>query len=316
MFKKLLESKMLRFAFSAVLVYFAFRKVDVLNIVKELGTVPAWFVAAMVAYFFIVTFVGAWRWCLLLFEKPSLRDVLNFTKAGYYGAFYSIFFPTGVAGDLLKWLPLQKNYPEMGKTRLLSSVLLDRVIGFTAFILVAFVSAVLGKIMHYQFPGYLVYLFGALFLGVVILYVVIFTFDVHTLLSRIPLVNKLVYTVDLLKSENKNRLFKVLLVSFFSEFTWITPVWFTSLIFKAGFSLLSVYVFLPVITMILVLPISVAGFGARENLYLLFFSQLGIADERILLVSTFSGIITIFNALIGGIWSMASGLLKDKENLK
>ena len=61
---------------------------------------------------------------------------------------------------------------------------------------------------------------------------------------------------------------------------------------------------MPVISLILVLPISVAGFGARENLFLLFFSQLGIADEKILLMSTFNGIMLVLNALIGGLTTL------------
>jgi hypothetical protein len=79
------------------------------------------------------------------------------------------------------------------------------------------------------------------------------------------------------------------------------PTWFYSLIFGVGISIVQVYLFVPIISLILVLPISVAGFGARENLFLYFFSQLGFADEKILLVSTFGGIIGILNALVGGL---------------
>jgi hypothetical protein len=146
--------------------------------------------------------------------------------------------------------------------------------------------------------------FGGFFAAVVGFYALIFSFDIEKLLIKIPLVNRLNDIIDLLKAENKDRLLKCLTVAFFSEFTWITPIWFTSLIFHAGFPLLSVYIFMPIIALILVLPISVAGFGARENLYLIFFSQLGIADDKILLVSTFIGILGVFNSLLGGVWSL------------
>jgi hypothetical protein len=58
---------------------------------------------------------------------------------------------------------------------------------------------------------------------------------------------------------------------------------------------------MPIISLILVLPISWAGFGARENLFLIFFGQLGYPTEKLLLVSTFGGIMGILNALIGGL---------------
>jgi len=269
-----------------------------------LQQVPIWFVFANIGYYFLIAILGSYRWSLLVLKKPSLKQVFDFTKASYSGLFYGLFFPTGLAGDLLKWIPLQEKYPELSKTKLLSSSLLDRVIGFTAFILVAFVSAIIGKLINYNFPGYLLWTFGGFFAAVVGFYVLVFSVDLEKILAKIPLVNKLNDIIDLLKAENKNRLLKCLSVAFVSEFAWITPIWFTSLIFGAGFPLLSVYIFMPIIALILVLPISIAGFGARENLYLLFFSQLGIADDKILLVSTFIGILGVFNALLGGFWSL------------
>ena len=44
-----------------------------------------------------------------------------------------------------------------------------------------------------------------------------------------------------------------------------------------------------------------AGFGAREQLYLFFFSQTGAFAEKILLMSTFSGVMGILGSLIGGL---------------
>lgn len=301
MVKKILSSKILRLLFSVVLIYFAFRKVNVFHLFDQLRSVPLWFLILNIGYMGLITVLGAYRWSLLLVKKPNRRDVLNFTKASYLGIFYSLVFPTAVAGDLLKWTSLKKNYPDLSKTRLLSSALLDRVIGFTTFIAVAFASSLLGLMLKFQFPEVLVWLFGGLFLGTVIFYVLVFTIDIEKMVEPYPKLHRLLEIVDLLKNENRKRISYCLAVSFFSELAWIVPVWVTSLIFGSGFTLLSVFIFVPVIALVLVLPISVAGFGAREHLYLIFFSQLGIADEKILVVSAFVGIIGVLNALLGGI---------------
>ena len=71
--------------------------------------------------------------------------------------------------------------------------------------------------------------------------------------------------------------------------------------FGLPLTLLQVFIFMPVIALILILPISVAGFGAREQLYLYFFGQLGLPVEKILLVSTFSGVLGVISSLIGGL---------------
>ena len=305
MFKKLLNSKWLRILFSLVLIYFAFRKVKIVNILAEMALVPKWFVVAMVAYLVMAMIIGGIRWTILLIEKPKIVDFCNFTRASYLGAFYSLFFPTMVAGDVLKWIPLLEKYPELSKTRLASSVLIDRVIGLSAFALMGWLSLALGKRLNYLFPDYLWWLFSLLALGVAVFYIMVYTIDFDRLFGKLAkrfgIFNKLLEVVFLLKNENKKRIFICFLLSIVVEPIWILPVWFYSLIFGVGISLLQVYIFVPVINLILVLPISVAGFGARENMFLYFFSQLGFLDEKVLLISTFSGLMNVMNALIGGL---------------
>lgn len=299
--KKILTSPWTRGGFSVILIYFAFRKIDVLGLLGEISKVPLWLTLGLLAYMVFTTIIGVVRWCILIIEKPSLGDVFNFARAAYIGAFYGLFFPSAVGGDLVKWLPLLKKYPQLSKTRLVSSILVDRIIGFSAFVVMAFFSIVLGKFLRFQFPDYLFWLFFGLFLTMILFYIVVFSLDFEKIFGRFKLLRKLLEIVDLLKSENKSRIMKCFLISIIAEPIWILPNWFYSLVFDAGLSLLSVYVFMPVISLILVLPVSVAGFGAREQLYLYFFTQLGLVPEKVLLVSTFSGVLGVLNSLLGGL---------------
>ena len=304
MLKKLLSSKLLRAILSIALIYFAFRKVNAVHLLAELSMVPKWFVVMLIFYNFIVSFSGGLRWSILVLKKPTLRDIWNFTRATYIGGFYALFFPTAVAGDLLKWLPLLEKYKHLSKAKIAGSVLVDRVIGFSAFTTVGFIALMTGKLLNYQFPVILLWLFSGLLFGVVVFYILVFTVDFEKLFGKVAILRRVLEIIDLLKSENKKRILLCFLISLILEPIWMLPIWFISLIFHAGIGLLQVYIFLPIISLILILPISVAGFGARENLYLFFFSQLGIADERILLVSTFGGLIAIFSSLIGGLMTL------------
>ncbi|MEI8067871.1 MAG: lysylphosphatidylglycerol synthase transmembrane domain-containing protein [Candidatus Shapirobacteria bacterium] len=313
MLKKIINSKLLKLLLSAVLIYFAFRKVNIFNIFNELKTVPLKWVIINVLYSIIVLVLGSYRWSVLLFDKINLKKVIDFSKATFSGAFYGLFFPTGIAGDFLKWLPLQKKYPELTKTKLFSSVFLDRFIGFSAFMFAAFVATGLGLLLKFQFPTYLFYLFGIVSLGIVLFYVLVFNFDFEKLLvkfSKYKIVSKLHEVIDLVKNSNVDNIFKCLGISFITELLWVSQVWFVSNIFHAGFTILSVFIFLPIIAIILILPISVAGFGAREQLYLIFFAQVAVSNEKILLVSTFMGILGILTALIGGIVVLLKSFLK------
>jgi glycosyltransferase 2 family protein len=182
--------------------------------------------------------------------------------------------------------------------------LIDRVVGLSAFALMALLATAVGKVVGIKTPDYLFWFFLGLSFLILVFYGLVFTIDFEKRLGKWPIFRKILDVLDVFKEGNKKRILLALGISVIAEPIWILPVWFYSLIFGAGMSWLSIMIILPIINLIIVLPISFAGFGARENLYLFFFSQLGISEEKILLVSTFSGIIVILNALLGGLISL------------
>lgn len=306
MLKKIFSSKLFKIIISVVLIYFAFRKVNVLDILNKLKQVSVWFVFVNLIISFFLTFLISYRWNLLLFKESSWKKIFDLTKANYISGFYALISSTAAVGDLVKWIPLQKKYPDStNKTILLGSVLIDRLIAFTTFTFMAFVSTLIGKLMGFKFPDFLFWLFGCLFLGVMIFYILVFVFNVRKFSVKNKfldkLLNKAEQVIDLLKDADKKRLLLSLAVSLFCEILWAFSIWFISLFFNSGLSLLSFFIFMPIISLILILPISVAGFGGREVLFLYFFTQLGIGDEKILLVSTFIGVILVLNGLLGGL---------------
>lgn len=301
MFKKLLSAKWLRVVFSVGLIYFAFRKVDIFHLVREIALVPWWFVVGMIVYLGVMSVVGGVRWSWLALGETKMKDYWYFTRATYLGGFYSLFFPTAVAGDMLKWLPLLEKYPELSKTKLAASVIIDRIVGMSAFVVTGFVALVVGKLLGYQFPPMLLLLFSGLLVGVIIFYVVVFNFDFEKYLGKYKVLSRLIQMMDILKKGNRKRIWNCFWLSMLAEPVWMLPYWFYSLIFGAGINLAEIYIFVPIIALILVLPISVAGFGARENLFLFFLAPLGYDPEKVLLVSTFAGLLGVINNLLGGL---------------
>jgi len=301
MIKKILTSKIFRLVFSIILLYFAFKKIDASSLFSEVAKVPIWFVATILFYSFLGMLFGSARWCLIVLGKISLKDALFFSKVNLIGSFYSLFLSSSVGGDFFKWAYLHKKYEEVGKTRLGVSVIVDRVVGFSAFGLMAFLMMILGKLVGFQFPDYLFWIFLMLTMVILFFYGAVFYFDFEKKLSKFAFMEKFLKIIMVLEKENKKIIFQALLMSLFGQLLWALPFWFYSLIFGAGMSLLSIYILVPVISLILVLPISVAGFGAREQLFLYFFGPLGVADEKILLVSSFAGVIGLLVSLLGGL---------------
>jgi len=299
--KKIFASKLFKLIFSAILIYFAFKKVDVIKLFEEIRRVPLWFVGTnIIISFFIIALISV-RWSLLLNHKLKFKTALTFIRANFLAAYYSLFFPSAVAGDVLKWVVIDRRYPEITKTKVLGSIILDRFIGFSMFMLLGLVSAIFGKKNGLNIPNYVFYLLIILTFVCFLIYLIIYFFDVSKMLPKITFLHRLDDAFDLLK--NKRQIFKCLLISLLSEMIWILQIWFAGYVFGANLGLLSVFVFTPIISMILVLPISIGGFGAREQLFLFFFSQVGSSNESILLMSAFLGILGIINSLFGGILS-------------
>jgi uncharacterized membrane protein YbhN (UPF0104 family) len=301
MVKNILMSKWLRYLFSAVLLFIAFKQVNVLSLISEIISVPWWSLPALLIYFSSVMFLGGWRWAILVLDKVKFRDVLLFTKATYQGTFYGLFFPTPMAGDLIKWTSLLKSYPDVSKIKLAGTVLIDRVIGFSALCVIGFIALLSGKILGYSFPNYLILLFGLINFGLIVFYFLVFAIDFESIIGRFKKFKKVAEIVGLLRKANKLDLLFVFGICVLSEPLWMGTTYLIALIFGLDLRILDVLIFMPIIALILVLPISIAGFGARETLFVYFFSQLGLPADSILAVSTFNGIAGIFSALIGGV---------------
>lgn len=303
---------MLRLFLSMILIYFAFRKVDVVKLFDEVKKIPMWFVLVNILITFLNLTLISFRWSLLLFPKIKIKTVLIFVRANFLAAFYSLFFPTAVAGEVLKWVVIDKEYPGTPKTKVLGSIILDRFVGFSVLTFLGLISAVVGEQMGLIIPTYVFGLLIVLSVFFLLVYFIIYYFDVFKLLPNIHFLHKLDNAFDLFKNRNKGQILKCLLISLFAEVIWILQIWFVSWQFTTSLSLLSIFVFIPIISIILVLPISIGGFGAREQLYLIFFSQVSSSNESILLVSTFLGILGVISAMFGGVLSLYDEDTKKK----
>ncbi len=292
---------------SALLIYFAFRKADLPKLFSNLSSVSWQLIVVLILLNSISMLIGGLRWAILVLGKAKLSDILIFTKASFTGSFYALFFPSSVGGDLLKWTTLLKEYPQISKLKLAGTALIDRVIGFSAFSLLALISLTLGKILKYQFPQILFWLFLGINIALIVFYILVFALDFEKIIalstgSRFSmLLSKLLEIVDLLKNSNKKRIIICFLISLLAQPFWMMISYFMFRGLGVDLDLIQIFIFMPIISLILTLPISWAGFGARENLYVYFLAPLEYSVEKLLFVSTFSGVMGILMALLGGL---------------
>jgi len=74
---------------------------------------------------------------------------------------------------------------------------------------------------------------------------------------------------------------------------------------------LSFFVFIPLLGLLMVLPISINGLGVREGMGIILFTQIGLLEEQALLVEFITYIIMVVVSLIGGLFFLRRHLIRD-----
>jgi len=311
MFKKVFRSKLVKLIFTLILIYFAFRKVDIVSIFRQLVGINIFFLILIISLSFVSTILISYRWSLLLIKKPKIKDVIVFSKSAWSAAFYGLFVPTSAAGDIFKWIIIDEKYPKIAKSKLGASILFDRFVGMTMLVLFGFISQFFAKYIGVEIPYLIRFGLWLVFGGCVFVYMLIFTGKADLFL-RHKWFKKISSISELINKENLNQIIKCFGVSMFSDLLWIWQTWMISNYFGANLSFVEILIYMPIISTILILPISIAGFGAREQLYLYFFVNQHTSAESVLLTSTFLGITGIINNLLGGLITLTPEYKKSK----
>lgn len=123
------------FAFAVLWYMVAKGKLD-LNVVKQ-GFSHVDFMVGSVCLVFLAIALSLYRWKLLLSGQGLHLTLAQVVRYGMIGAFFNTTMPGAVSGDLIKAWYLIQDRKGQKKTPVLTSILLDRVIGVFGLILVS-----------------------------------------------------------------------------------------------------------------------------------------------------------------------------------
>lgn len=303
--KKIVQSIYFRVAASFFFLFLAFRIADITLIVEQLQNVPATVVIALILGNFFFFFLSALRWAVVVSNKnfPISKSLLiKIYIATLLGNFYSLFLPTVIGGDIIKWTAVLDS--GLSKKRLMASVFVDRFIGLLSMIFIG-VCAVFGAKVFTSIvlPQQVVWFSGALsmgFLGILAWMFGFLQFGRFLPFKQAKAVESFVY-------DHKDILLKAMGVSIIVQLVSFSMNWIGSMGVGISISLLYVAMFSPLISLILTLPISFSGLGATEASYIFFYSQIGLEPEQILAWTSLGLMIRFVFGIIG--WGVAQGLL-------
>ncbi|MFH0738422.1 MAG: lysylphosphatidylglycerol synthase transmembrane domain-containing protein [Candidatus Omnitrophota bacterium] len=304
-FKKAL-SILARISISVALLFFLFREVDkksTLEIVKH-SNIYLLFLAFFVL--FLSGIIALFRWEMLLKATKinlSLRRVIASFSGGI---FFNLFLPSTIGGDVVRSIDLSSHTQK--PKEVMATVFLDRLSGYVGLVLVSLFSVIFGR-RFIEDKSVLIAVAVITLILIAILLVLFnrFIYSKISLLLHSPNAGRIRELIQGLHREihyfrdKKMVLFNNLLFSLVIQVLLPITSYITALSLGVNINPVYFFIFIPVISAITLLPISIGGLGVRENITVLFFASVGMSHDLALAISLLNSFFILIFGLIGGL---------------
>ena len=269
------------------------------------GMNPAWILLALAAYTFTQS-VAVWRWHRLLRAQHIEVKRQRLTESIWVSMFFNNFLPSNIGGDVVR---IADTAPAAGSKTLATTVILvDRVLGLTALVLIATSGALAATLLGVHVPGAR-WLFLITAMGFVAAISVIAMPQLvgHALLPLRAL-NKPWITERALQLEEAVIRFRNAPSALIGAFGGALVVQITIVAFylltAEGLSVpLPIFlgaVLIPVSLVVQMAPVSINGFGVREAVFAFFFRRFGLPTDAAVALSLVSTGMVMGLSLVGG----------------
>ena len=282
------------------------RSIDLLAFWERVkGMHPGWIVTALVAYAATQS-IAVWRWKRLLRAQHVEVESKRLTESMWVSMFFNNFLPSNIGGDVVR---IADTAPAAGSKTLATTVILvDRVLGLSALVIIASSGAFVASLLGVHMPGAR-WLWLATGLGAVAAVFVI---------AMPQLVGHLLMPVRALKrpwlDERAQRLEEAVIkfrnapAALLGAFAGALVVQITIVAFylltAEGLSVpLPIFlgaVLIPVSLVVQMAPISINGFGVREAVFAFFFRRFGLPTDAAVALSLVSTGMVMGLSLVGG----------------
>jgi uncharacterized membrane protein YbhN (UPF0104 family) len=269
----------------------------VIDAIKEID--PLAFVTASGIFIFLI-FLCTIRWKILLHENFKLSRLFPLYMIG---AFFNIFLPGLVGGDVVKIYYL---YKETGKgANAMASVFMDRYMGYAGLMALGTLSYPFG--FKYFHGSWIEFVLPAIVTAFSIVSLILFKAQLG---KGIKVLGE-IYVYFKAYAKKRGILGRALGISLCIHFLSSVSVYIISQGMGVDVPLGAVIVFVPIIATLAALPISISGLGIREAAFVFLYGTLGIPPEQATAVS----FAWFLSYAIGGLPGIVA-YLKEQGNRK
>ena len=243
----------------------------------------------------------------MLLKGVQVRLPFTRIQIGYCGGiFFNIFMPSTIGGDLVRSFDLASHSKK--PKEVVASVLLDRLSGYSALVIIAVLALLIGlNIIKDRAVLFTIALAILLLCGALLVLFNNFLFSKFNKLFNLWPNNKLINAIRDLHEEvyyfrqHKRILFANLSLSLFIQLCFPFVFYFTAQALGVDIKLIYFYIFVPLITAITFLPVSIGGLGLRDATTVFFFTKAGLSQDLSLAISLINFSFVIIIGCIGGI---------------
>jgi uncharacterized protein (TIRG00374 family) len=259
---------------------------------------------------FFVLWIGhyicIYRWRMLMRPLMPVLSLANLFGIYCIGLFFNLTFPTVVGGDVVKMYYAGK--PSKSYAQSFAATFLDRDAGMFAMMIIACIGILVHPVAVPRLPVLLIIwgVFALFVLGNVALFTPFLHRRLTDMLHRLRL-SRIAVKVDAISNafqimgQHRTVLLVSLLISFINQLLVIAVTWIMALGLRINLSPLYYLIFVPVITLISMIPVSLNGMGLREYAFMSLFGAIGMRPESCIALGLLSSIVLVLSSLPGGI---------------
>lgn len=296
---------------SVILLLILFQRIDFQSFLNLLaGIQPGYFLLGVLCYFLSMIAIS-FRWQFIVQTANGKANIFQLIGINFVGSFFSMFLPTAAGGDLARMYESSRR--GMMGTTAVSTVLLDRVIGLISLVLISLVALLSG----YRYAGnsWIVYLIIGAAIAMVVAWRLFF--DLRAIrqfkaIFRLPFLarferkaRELYQSLYELQRQPK-LLLSTVVISIVAQAIEIVSALFLARTLGINSQGFYFFIFIPLIWLITMAPISLNGLGVREGAFAFFFGQIGVASAEAVSLSLLVYLCRLLAGLFGGLlflWS-------------
>jgi len=293
----------LRVILSLALLALLLYKFDLSRIADALLRANKGYLGAALGLYLLGIVISSVRWRVLLGVYDTRFSQWAITALYFVGVFFNNLLPGTIGGDVVKMYQLSRRVQR--KDLAVSTVLMDRAVGLLA--LFAIAAAAVG-FAHELVPSHISIL---LLLTAAAMWGGAWLFTRRTWwerlrdrnqlfdrLMRIEMVSKAYRAMNVF---DRRMIARALGISLVFDAVWICVRYLIALALNVHLSFWYFLLFIPISSLITLLPISFSGLGVREGVYVYLFSQVGVdAPISVSMSLAFYGL-RLVGGIIGGL---------------